>query len=155
MRYLILALLLLSGPAYAADPILPDPKMTPGAALPVTAKDICVPGYAGRTRNVPQHVKDKAYELYGIETHKAGDYEVDHLISLELGGSNDISNLWPESFHGTWNAHDKDRLENRLHELVCDDKMELSEAQTLISTNWIKAYCKVMNTANCNGVNIQ
>jgi hypothetical protein len=40
---------------------------------------------------------------------------VDHLIPLELGGSNDIANLWPQSYVTVWNAHMKDRLENRLN----------------------------------------
>ncbi len=31
-------------------------------------------------------------------------HEVDHLVSLELGGSNDIRNLWPEPSAGRWGA---------------------------------------------------
>ena len=47
-------------------------------------------------------------------------HEVDHLISLELGGSNAIRNLWPEPYAGRWGARTKDVLENRLHDLVCE-----------------------------------
>src|ERR1700733_4548888 len=79
-------------------PDVPDPAKTPGAALEVTAADICVPGYSKRVRNVPAEVKREAYALYGVRSHEPGEYEVDHLISLELGGSNSIRNLWPESF---------------------------------------------------------
>jgi hypothetical protein len=66
---------------------------------------------------------------------------VDHLISLELGGSNSIRNLWPESFSTQpWNARVKDRLENRLHREVCSGRMSLHDAQRAIATNWIDAY---------------
>ena len=129
----------LSGP-YNAFPYLPDPKMSPGAVLDVTASDICVSGYSSKVRNVPQSEKDQVYQEYGITTHAPGSYEVDHLISLELGGSNSISNLWPESYTGDWNAHIKDKLENKLHALVCSGTLDLKTAQQAIAVNWIAAY---------------
>ncbi len=126
--------------SYAA--YLPNPQMTPGDTLDVTKADICEPGYSSKVRNVPQSVKNQAYQEYGILSHKAGEYEVDHLISLELGGSNSIKNLWPESYSGPWNAHIKDKLENKLHELVCSGSLDLTTAQHDISTDWIAAYQK-------------
>ncbi len=126
--------------AAAGAPILPNPSMTPGDTLDVTSADICQSGYAHKVRNVPQSEKDQAYREYGITSHKAGSYEVDHLISLELGGSNSIKNLWPETYHGPWNAHIKDALENKLHDLVCGGQLSLAAAQHAISTNWIAAY---------------
>src|SRR5579871_616744 len=77
---------------------LPDPKMTPGDTLPVTADDVCVSGYSKKVRNVTEDVKKQAYAEYGITSHRPHEYEVDHLISLELGGSNSIKNLWPQSY---------------------------------------------------------
>ena len=134
-----------------SPPILPNHDLTPGATLPVTEKEVCVPGYAGRVRNVPQFVKNKAYQIYGITSRKPGQYEIDHLISLQLGGSNEISNLWPQSYVTMpWNAHVKDKLENKLHSLVCKGQMTLKEAQDKISGDWIKSYCEVFG-ANCNG----
>src|SRR5436305_1905025 len=101
-------------------PLLPDPKLTPGDTLDVTAADICTPGYSKKVRNVPQEVKRQAYAEYGIASHQPGEFEVDHLISLELGGSNSLRNLWPQSYRTQpWNAHVKDAIENELHREVC------------------------------------
>ena len=125
----------------ARPPILPDPAMTPGAALDVTAQDVCTPGYARRVRDVPSAVKRQAYAEYGITSHDPGEYEVDHLISLEIGGSNSIRNLWPQSFRTQpWNARVKDRLENELHRLVCAGQLDLVTAQQEIAGNWVAAY---------------
>jgi hypothetical protein len=75
---------------------LQDPACTPGDIIPnVTKADICKSGYASSVRNVPDSEKNQDYAEYGIKSHTSGQYEVDHLVSLELGGSNDISNLWP------------------------------------------------------------
>ncbi len=127
-------------PADAA--YLPNSQMTPGDTLDVTTSDICVSGYSSKVRNVPTSVKDQVYQEYGITSHKPGQYEVDHLISLELGGSNSIRNLWPQSYTGNWNAHIKDKLENTLHDDVCAGKVDLKTAQREISTDWITAYKK-------------
>lgn len=144
-RSIILAILAiaLAGVALAADPIRPDSTLTPGATLPVTAKQLCVKGYAGRTRNVPESEKLAVYREYHIASHPKGEYEIDHLISLELGGSNDIKNLWPQSYvTKPYNAHVKDKLEDRLHALVCHGKVPLATAQQAIRTDWIAAYRK-------------
>jgi hypothetical protein len=122
-------------------PFVPDPALTPGAALDVTAADICVSGYSKRVRNVPVAVKRQAYASYGILSHEPGEYEIDHLISLELGGSNSLRNLWPQSFRThPWNAYVKDALENELHRRVCAGTIDLAKAQYVISHNWVIGY---------------
>jgi hypothetical protein len=73
-------------------------------------------------------------------------HEVDHLISLELGGSNAITNLWPEPYVGRWGARTKDTLENRLHDLVCSGAMKLPHAQRIEAANWVAAYEKYVGT---------
>jgi hypothetical protein len=103
--------------AQQSMPIIPDPKPTPGDTFDVKLQDLCVPGYAKKVRNVPAEMKRQVYREYGITSHGPGDYEIDHLILLELGGSNSIKNLWPESNRTSpWNAQVKDRLEDKLHE---------------------------------------
>ncbi len=129
--------------AYAESPVQPDPAKTPGDVMTTDAKVICVPGYSKSVRNVPQAIKEQAYRSYGITSRQPGEYEIDHLISLELGGSNSIRNLWPESFiTQPLNAHVKDTLENKLHELVCAGQLPLEQAQKEISENWVEAYRK-------------
>jgi hypothetical protein len=79
---------------------------------------------------VPAWLKRQAYAEYGITQCKTGDYEVDHLIPLSLGGSNSIRNLWPESTKTSpWNSCVKDALERKLHTLVCAGQLDLKTAQ--------------------------
>lgn len=127
-------------------PFVPDPARTPGDTLEVTAADICMPGYAKKVRNVPIAVKRRVYASYGILTHEPGEYEVDHLISLELGGSNSIRNLWPQSYRTfPWNARVKNALENELHRRVCAGTIDLSKAQRIIAQNWVMGYRMYVN----------
>ena len=120
---------------------LPDSACTPGAIFPnATVQQICTPGYSSSVRNVPTSEKDQAYAEYGIYSHSPGQYEVDHLISLELGGSNDIANLWPEAASPKPGFHEKDQVENYMHDQVCSGAISLKDAQTQIATNWLAVY---------------
>jgi len=139
----VLFSLLISSASAKEFPILPDPALTPGVVdQNATMEKICLSGYTGTVRNVSSATKKKVFEEYGIDP-KADKFEVDHLISLELGGSNDIKNLWPQSYTTMpWNAHVKDRLENKLHRMICDGIITMEDAQQQISTDWIKTYKK-------------
>jgi hypothetical protein len=128
------------GPA-GPDPIRPDPTLTPGATLNVGLAQLCTPGYTQTVRNVPASLTAAVYAEYGIK-HVPGTHEVDHLISLELGGSNDVKNLWPQTYALPYGAHQKDNLENYLHRQVCAGKMSLADAQHDIAADWIAAYQK-------------
>jgi hypothetical protein len=130
MIWLLLALLL-----------RPNPTLTPGATRVVSLRVLCTPGSSGQARKVSSATKRQVFAAYHV-TPTPGAYEVDHLISLELGGSNDLANLWPQPYHGTLNAHDKDALENQLHALVCKGTVPLAEAQHAIATDWVAAMRK-------------
>lgn len=119
--------------------------LTPGLALAVGRARVCTPGYASATRDVSDAEKAAVYNRYGV-VWVPYKHEVDHLISLELGGSNGIQNLWPEPYAGRWGARTKDVLENRLHDLVCDGKLTLRSAQRQESGNWIAAYRKYVGS---------
>jgi hypothetical protein len=127
-----------------------DKACTPGDIFHDATKDkICVPGYASSVRNVTQSTKNKVYAAYGVKTRKPGQYEVDHLVSLQLGGSNDISNLWPEPATPTPGFHQKDRVENYLHDEICKGNIPLRQAQIEIATNWVAVYDR-MPKSNTN-----
>ncbi len=122
--------------------IYPDPIKTPGDVLPrVTEKDICQSGYSATVRSVSESQKKRIYEKYGI-TYPVndGDYEVDHFISLQIGGSNDDTNLWPEPANPKPGFHEKDIAENYLKRLVCDKKISLKNAQERMQNDWYREY---------------
>jgi len=118
---------------------LPDPNCTPGARYSrATRAKVCRSGYSHAVRNVSQATKDAVYSSYGITRHfDCADGEVDHLVSLELGGSNSRANLFPEPAPG---SHQKDKLENALHAEVCSGRISLRRAQREIAGDWVAAY---------------
>ena len=124
----------------SANKTLPDAACTPGAVLTSDVKTICVKGYTSTVRNVPLAERKKVFAEYGIPYSKRGGYEVDHLISLELGGGNDISNLWPESYYIANGSRVKDKFENYLNAQVCGGKISIADAQAEISGDWLKYY---------------
>ena len=130
--------------AFAADPILPDPALTPGAVLTTDVATICQPGYSRRVRHTSGQLKHQVYVAYGIDRN-AGQYEIDHLIPLGVGGADTRKNLWPESRDTKpWNAGVKDQLENYLHVEVCAGRIAVPDAQKAIAADWIAAYRKYL-----------
>jgi hypothetical protein len=123
-------------PTHAA---LPDPKMTPGDTFSgATADDVCTPGWATEHRHVTDSERAQVYAEYG---RTWGCCEVDHLVPLELGGSNEIKNLWPQPYGPPLpDANAKDQLENELHARVCKGKMLLADAQKCIASDWVKCW---------------
>ena len=151
----LLALLCLLGgtSSIGASPnlALPNPRVTPGATNPAVTpltinSTICIVGYTRRIRPAESYTEalkfrqlDGGYNLRGDT--RASDYEEDHLIPLEVGGSASApANLWPEPRHLAWGASRKDRLENALHRLVCSGAVPLRVAQRVFATNWIAGY---------------
>ena len=119
---------------------LPDIALTPGDVLDVSKDDVCATGYTRKVRNVPASVKNRVYSHYKMARQQKVCCEVDHLVPLELGGSNREANLWPQLYTGEWNAHVKNQLEARLHHLVCSGEVDLKTAQHDIAADWIVAY---------------
>ena len=121
----------------------PDRRCSPGAyESRLTKAVICSSSFRTSTiRNVPQSEKFQVESAYGMRPGYYGyTIEIDHIVPLELGGSNAIANLFPEPGSGRANYHLKDALENKLHDLVCAGVLTLRSAQRGIATNWEALY---------------
>ena len=151
---LVLASALIAGPAIAApDWVLPNSAATPGSTNPNVTQNniqatICKSGFTNTIRpSITYTNKLKKTELAGsyksfttIWGTNLANYELDHLISLQLGGNpSDVKNLWVEPYAAN-GARKKDVVETALKRLVCANKLSLVAAQTAISTDWVKAY---------------
>lgn len=123
---------------------LPDPHCTPGSIDPVVNQanihqTVCVKGWEAAVGLRPPEAQTQdfkynhAYPAYGVPD--GTKTELDHFIPLELGGSNDATNLWPEPETSIPNK--KDGIEDAAREAVCDGQMTLAVAQKAIAENWV------------------
>ncbi|MCL5733302.1 MAG: HNH endonuclease [Patescibacteria group bacterium] len=121
---------------------LPDHACTPGEVFQnATTGQICVSGYSQTVRNVPTKLRKSVFAEYGWPYPQPyGAFEVDHLIPLALGGSNDIANLFPQPAKPEPGFREKDVVENYLHEEVCAGNVSLDNAQGAIADNWLAIY---------------
>jgi hypothetical protein len=135
-----------SRPAPALALAVPNPNLTPGAAVLLSRNDVCRAPQP-KNKEVPVALRRRVFEEYGLAHAETRAYEVDYLITPALGGAEDIHNLWPQPYKNTeWNAKVKDALEDRLHTLVCEGKLDLGTAQREIASNWIDAYKRYLHT---------
>lgn len=136
---------------FSLDQARPNGRITPGALNPAVNQDnihetICARGWSKSVRpaeDYTEQLKFVGIRQYGYDDTRLRDYEEDHLISIGLGGSPTAAqNLWPEPHHviGGWGSYAKDRLEDRLHTLVCRGQVPLAQAQRAIASDWIAAY---------------
>ena len=125
---------------------LPVASITPGATWDVSADDLC----AGtrHTRAITPDMRAQVVSAYGMQHVPADQYELDYLITPELGGATDPRNLWPQAYSSSvWNARVKDELESLLPRLVCRGAVDLETAQREMAVDWIAAYKKYFNTS--------
>lgn len=154
MKMIAIVVLSLASAIVAAQQ-LPQPNLTPGVAGDATKEQLCSSKFHTRdVRLVTDEMKRQVFGSYKIKcwpvmTPKAAGveacsvFEVDHLISLELGGANDVRNLWPQPIA---EARRKDVLENWLHAQVCAGALALKDAQQRISTNWVAEYQRMVKS---------
>jgi len=137
---------------------LPNHKLTPGAtASGYGLRDICPHVNPKLEAARPSYAEEKqVYQEYGIMHHHRGQFEVDHLISIELlGNPGSIRNLWPElndkpdsaairaeHLNPAYVHNSKDILEDVLHRDVCSGRVRLGVAQKAIASDWRVAYVK-------------
>jgi hypothetical protein len=142
---------LLPKAAWAADLVLPNSKFTPGLSrTDLSLETICDTKWGRDERHVTAKMKQDVFQEYGLTGNDdpacvpdaSGRHcEIDHLVSRELGGADDETNLWPQPY-GTqpWNAARKDRLENRLHKAICTEHLPVECARKLLISDWRIAY---------------
>jgi hypothetical protein len=142
---------------------LPDLDCTPGDIVRAeTADVICSSDFkTGSVRNQTTTAaeKNRVYQAYAIPhpAHNTGTSqvcEIDHLVSLELGGADTIANLWPQCSPGyeNWQGpgfRDKDGFENYLWFHVCINRdVSLEDAQVQIASDWRK-YWELAGKPSC------
>ena len=131
---------------------LPDPACTPGAVMTTDIDVVCHRSTKER-RRVSSEVHRLAFTEYGFTyPQPRGAFEVDHLIPLELGGDNTISNLWAEAAEPAPGFHQKDKVENYLHRQVCAGAMTLVDAQRQIATDWLTVWTQIEGQASATPV---
>ncbi len=120
----------------------PDPECTPGSVFSeATPKQVCVPGYTKKVRNVSNKLRKQIFAEYGISyPQPTGSYEVDHFIPLAIGGNNDSANLFPEAAAPAPGFREKDVVEIFLQQEVCAGRADLGAAQRQIASNWLTVY---------------
>ena len=147
--------LLFAAAVALVPPSMPDPAKTPGVVrTDLTVQAICATKWGKDERHVTAAMKAQVFREYGFvgphdpafKPDAAGrTVEVDHLISRELAGADEVANLWPEArATQPFNADLKDRIENRLHVEVCAGRMKLEDAQQMMRTDWTAAYVKLL-----------
>ena len=128
----------------------PDRRCSPGAFYTrLTRAVICARSFrTSAVRNVPQAEKFAVEREYGLAASYYGrSLEIDHIVPLELGGSNSIANLFPERATAHPGYAVKDRLEDRLHRLVCARGLTLAAARSGIARDWLALYRRVFGVS--------
>jgi hypothetical protein len=127
---------------------LPVASLTPGATIEIDVRDVC-----DDTPRPPQTISTAVRQAvvrgYGMESVPEDQYELDYLITPQLGGAPDARNLWPQRYQArVWNAGVKDQLEDLLPRLVCEGRVDLRTAQHDIAADWVAAYRKYFRTTS-------
>ena len=124
---------------------LPVASITPGATWEVSLDELC--SSSPRVRPITAAMRAQVVSAYGVESVPSDQYELDYLVTPELGGATDARNLWPQKYVSPlWNARVKDELERLLPQLVCSHQLELATAQRDMAADWVAAYKKYFNT---------
>lgn len=134
-----------STPNSAEQFLVPNRVLTPGAVRSVSLNEVCSVNDDDLDPKVSLSTEMAVLKEYGLpsDASDAQKYQIDYLVNPQLGGTNDIKNLWPQPYSsGAWNAHSKDLLEQHLHQMVCNRTVNLAVAQQEIASDWIAAYKK-------------
>lgn len=129
---------------------IPDPDCTPGAFNPTVTIEVLQSGDfktpCVRDQQSSPTEKRATYSAYGVtkpsnNTGQGQTCELDHLVSLELGGGDGLDNIWPQCGPKGVKLNSrffkiKDGVENYLAAQVRAGTISLSDAQRGIATDW-------------------
>jgi hypothetical protein len=111
----------------------PDESLTPGSLCTADHLDFDGYRYAEQVphckRRVSKATRRLVFASYGVPTSETGSYEVDHRISLSLGGDNSVDNLWPLYQPA---AREKAHFEQWLYYQLSGGEMSQAEAITAV-----------------------
>src|SRR5471032_3458172 len=123
----ITAAALIGVPAFAAAQ-LPSSFQTLGANGKANDAQVCAADFEASVKPIAKWQKEQALERYGKRPEDfTGD--LDYLIPVSLGGSNDVENLWPLPDNKDMGPAQKKELDLKLHQMVCDKTLTLKAAQ--------------------------
>ena len=143
----ILAASVMALPAVAMAQ-LPNNMYTPGKADKVDVKQLCAADASAKP--VADWQRNEALTRYGVRP-EGFNGEIEHLVPVSLGGTNDPDNLYPFHAQGEYTLDAKQRLAAKLRELVCDGKVSLKQAQDVFKKDWTKGYKQYLGAMNAPG----
>lgn len=138
-RIMLAAAVVCGIPAFAAAQ-LPSSVQTPGKTAKVNEAQVCSADFSASAKPIAKWQRDEALTRYG---KRPEDFtgELDLLVPASLGGTTDPDNLWPQGTNGELNVEAKNKLEDKLREMVCSEKkLTLKQAQDALKKDWVKAY---------------
>lgn len=122
---------LLVARGYAEDPLVPNPKLTPGKVAE-SDKD---------RGGVTTAMEQKVFARYRLPWSRRPQFKIDHLIPRELGGADSLENLWPQSIRARpYGTDRKELLTEVLLARIAKGQITLAQAQDQISKDWIDAF---------------
>jgi hypothetical protein len=148
----LIALFGLGGTAFAATTV--DAAKTPGAtdvAVSETTLTTTVCAPAPAYSRLDAATKKRVFAEYHIKKKQQRKYVIDRLVPLELGGTNDLSNLWPQTRSS---AAAKNATELSVRGDLCAHKVDLATAQQAFASDWTTAGQVVKAKADANAAAI-
>jgi hypothetical protein len=128
--------------------VLPD-DAHPGVLNPAVGNDtlkttICKAGWTATVRP-PTSYTNKLKRAALPDGAKMADGELDHRVSLEVGGDPSApGNLWFQTYSDRYGARLKDRLETAVAHRICAGTMTLDEGRNALLGNWLSAYERII-----------
>jgi hypothetical protein len=118
----------------------PNKVLTPGVIASNNMGAVCgSPKHAKASLSIPAGQAED--DRYGLPQNVRLRYHFDYLVPLTLGGSSDITNLWPVDVKGI-GFYQKEQLNGILRDKVCSGQLDLTTVQQQLIKNWYTLWLK-------------